>query len=241
LFDAEEMNGLVAAFEEDDAIAKRPWAVADGLGGHTEIALWNAPDEDVFGAVARSNRLVSIARALLGDEVYHYHSKINSKRPQSGGTWVWHQDYGYWYDNACLHPDMLTVAVPLSPMNRANGCLQVIPGSNRMGRIGHGRVGQQTGADRDRVEAILDRVDAVAFEAEPGDVMFFHCNTLHTSEPNRSDEVRNLLLVAYNTRHNDPYRPGHHPGYTPLEVLPDEEIKSRGHLRDGEARVFSVR
>lgn len=238
LLDAEEMGYLARAYEEDEAIHRRARHLLDGQGGQTEIALWNEPGEDVFGALARCERMVQAAEDLLGDEVYHYHSKLNVKRPGEGGTWVWHQDYGYWYANGCLYPDMLTVAVPLTPLSRENGCLQVVATSNRMGRIEHLSVGQQTGADQDRVAQIVARHPPTPFEAEPGDVMFFHCNTLHTSAPNRSAAPRNLLLVAYNTRHNDPYRAHHHPGYTPLHRLPDSAVKERGERHDGEARVF---
>lgn len=133
---------------------------------------------------------------------------------------------------------MLTAAVPLTPMNSANGCLQVIPGSNRMGRLDHLRIAQQTGADPARVDAILERNAPVAFAAEPGDVMFFHCNTLHTSDPNRSQVSRNLLLIAYNARHNDPVREHEHPRYSPIRRLPDSAVKERGELRDGETRRF---
>lgn len=238
LFDPEEMRFLRRAYEEDEAIQKRSRLLADGHGGRTEIALWNHPGEDVFGAVARCARMVDTAEDLLGDEVYHYHSKINTKRPGGGGVWVWHQDYGYWYSNGCLYPDMATAAIPLTRMSRSNGCLQVIPTSNRMGRIDHMNIGEQTGADPKRVDQIVARRAPVPFEAEPGDVMFFHCNTLHTSEANRSREPRNLLLVAYNTRHNDPYRVHGHPGYTPIDRLPDSAVKERGERHDGETRVF---
>ena len=238
LFDAEEMAYLERAYEEDEAIHRRAFGRADGRGGQTEIALWNEPGEDVFGAVARCSRMVDAAAELLGDEVYHYHSKINVKRPGTGGTWIWHQDYGYWYHNGCLYPDMATVAIPLTPMNAANGCLQVLAGSHLLGRIEHRRIGEQSGADPERMEAILSHFERVSFEAEPGDAMFFHCNTLHTSEPNDSDTPRNLLLVAYNTRHNNPYREHHHPRYTPIEKLSDHAIKERGLWHDGDARVF---
>ena len=30
-----------------------------------------------------------------------------------GSVWQWHQDYGYWYQNGCLWPDLLSVAVAL--------------------------------------------------------------------------------------------------------------------------------
>ena len=36
--------------------------------------------------------------------MYHYHSKLMLKEPEVGGAWVWHQDYGYWYQNGCLYP-----------------------------------------------------------------------------------------------------------------------------------------
>ncbi len=237
-FDAEEVQYLERAYEDDSAIQRRTVRLADGEGGQTEIALWNEPGEDVFGAVARCARMVDAAEQLLGDEVYHYHSKINVKQPGGGGVWLWHQDYGYWYGNGCLYPDMLTVAIPLTPMNSANGCLQVVPTTNRMGRIEHLRIGEQTGADPERVKEILARVEPQAFEASPGDVLFFHCNTLHGSAPNLSDVPRHLLLVAYNSRHNEPYRAHHHPGYHPIDRLPDSAIKERRNLRDGESRTF---
>ena len=170
--------------------------------------------------------------------MYHYHSKITMKRPGAGGTWVWHQDYGYWYPNGCLRPDMLTVAIPLTPNTPENGCLNVLAESHLMGRIDHVHVGKQTGADPARVAAAEAALTRVAFEAQPGDVMFFHSNTLHTSAPNQSDVDRHLLLVAFNTRANDPYLEHHHPRYTPLDVLPDREIVARADRHDGEARVF---
>lgn len=238
LFRADEMEALLSAFHLDEAIRRRAYGVDDGQGGATEIALWNEPGEDSFGAIARGERLVRASEALLGGEVYHYHSKITMKRPGAGGTWVWHQDYGYWYSNGCLRPDMLTVAIPLTANTAANGCLNVLRGSHLLGRIDHGFVGQQTGADPLRVAEVEKRHERVAFVAEPGDVMFFHSNTLHTSAPNRSDTDRHLLLVAYNTKANDPYLVHHHPRYTPISVLADSELLARSDAHDGESRVF---
>jgi len=39
-------------------------------------------------------------------------------------------------------------------MDAENGALQVLRGSHRMGRIEHGKVGQQAGADIDRVKEV---------------------------------------------------------------------------------------
>jgi ectoine hydroxylase-related dioxygenase (phytanoyl-CoA dioxygenase family) len=107
---------------------------------------------------------------------------------------------------------------------RANGCLQVIPTSQRLGRIDHGKVGGQTGADAERVAAVLERLPMVHVEMEPGDGLFFHGNLLHRSDQNTSPDPRWALICCYNTRRNDPYKPSRHPGYTPLQLLDDEQV-----------------
>lgn len=223
----------------DPAIQGSRLAVADSAGGSTELALWNHPGDDVFGMIARCERVAGGAERLLGGEAYHYHSKLTMKRPGGGGRWEWHQDYGYWYQNGCLWPDMLSVAVALEPATRENGCMQVLRGSHKLGRIEHGRVAGQTGADPERVDKALERLELVHCEMAPGDALFFHANTLHCSAANNSDRSRNLLLCCYNKATNDPYKPHHHPGYTKLARVPDEAVLAAGdHVADAAGRWF---
>lgn len=161
--------------------------------------------------------------------MYHYHSKLTAKDPYEGGAWEWHQDYGYWYNNGCLFPDMASAMIALDHSTRANGCLQVLRGSHRLGRIDHGLLeGQQVGADLNRVEEAKKRLELVYAEMTPGDVLFFHCNTLHRSDQNRSPDRRWTLLCCYNAKRNDPYRDHHHPRYTPLAKVPDDAILQAG-------------
>jgi len=155
-------------------------------------------------------------------------SKLSAKQPKTGGAWEWHQDYGYWYSNGCLWPDMASVYIAIDEATRANGCMQVLRGSHLLGRIEHGRFGEQTGADPERVSAALERLELVYCEMAPGTGLYFHSNTLHCSEPNNSDQPRWGLLCCYNTRHNDPYKDSHHPRYYPLDKVPHSAIKSMG-------------
>ena len=204
----------------DPSIAAHVLALNDTEGGSTDLALWNHPSEDVFGAIARCERVAGGAERLLGGGVYHYHSKLTMKRPGAGGRWEWHQDYGYWYQNGCLYPDMLSVAIALDPATRENGCMQVLRGSHKLGRIEHGRVAGQTGADMERVEEAMKALELVYCEMAPGDALFFHSNTLHCSAANLSSTRRNLLICCYNKATNNPYKKHHHPFYTPLPKLP---------------------
>ena len=45
--------------------------------------------------VGRCEKVAGTMGTLLRGEVYHYHTKLMMKEPHTGGSFVWHQDYGY--------------------------------------------------------------------------------------------------------------------------------------------------
>jgi ectoine hydroxylase-related dioxygenase (phytanoyl-CoA dioxygenase family) len=236
--DEEETRLLQETCRADSILQERAMGVKDAAGRKTNLTLWNHPGNDIYGMIACCHRIVDAVEQLLGDEVYHYHSKLSAKQPRVGGAWEWHQDYGYWYKNGCLFPDMLSVFIAVDPCTRENGCMQVLRGSHKMGRIEHGFAGEQTGADLERVEQAKQRMELVYCEMAPGTALFFHSNLLHTSEANLSDKPRWGLICCYNTKHNDPYKPHHHPGYTPLTKVPDSAIKAIGAKSSEEGQKF---
>jgi ectoine hydroxylase-related dioxygenase (phytanoyl-CoA dioxygenase family) len=219
---------LQQAARADERLQQSGMDVKDSQGRRTNLSLWNHPGDDIYGALARCERVVNSVEQLLGDEVYHYHSKLSAKEPKVGGAWEWHQDYGYWYFNGCLYPDMLSVFFAIDPCTRENGCLQVLRGSHRLGRVEHGRFGEQVGADPERVAVAKKRHELVYCLMNPGDALFFHGNLLHASDPNLSEHPRWGLITCYNTRHNDPFKESHHPSYTPLVKLPDNAVETIG-------------
>jgi ectoine hydroxylase len=228
-FDAEETALLRQAMETDPTVKANFYNRGDAEGAVTRMVTWNQPGDGVYGLAARSARMVDTMEDLLGGEVYHYHSKLTAKEPFEGGAWEWHQDYGYWYHNGCLFPLMASAMIALDRSDRNNGCLQVLRGSHLMGRLDHGLLdGQQVGADLKRVEEAKKALDLVHAEMDPGDALFFHCNTLHRSDQNRSANRRWTMICCYNAARNDPYRDHHHPRYTPLEKVPDSAIKAAG-------------
>jgi ectoine hydroxylase-related dioxygenase (phytanoyl-CoA dioxygenase family) len=200
----EEVAALHDAARSDTVIAENSYELLDASGNTTRLALWYTPGDDVYGMLSRSNRMMDAVEALLDGPAGHYHSKVMQKAPRTGGAWEWHQDYGYWYRNGFLFPDMLSVMIALTPSVQSNGCLQVLPGSHRMGRINHGKIGEQVGADQARVEAYQALRDVVYCEMQPGDALFFHSNLLHASGQNTSDQPRWSIISAYNLLTNRP-------------------------------------
>lgn len=225
LFDADEMQALLNFARRDPALAASAYDRLDSQGARTRLALWNEADDGLYSLFSRSGRIVDRMEQLLGDEVYHWHTKMMLKEPRVGGAWEWHQDYGYWYHNGCLSPDLASALIAVDRSTRENGCLQVLPGSQRLGRIDHAQTGEQKGADLERVEAALARFPLAYMEMAPGDTLFFHSNLLHRSDQNRSPNPRWSLIACYNTRTNDPYKESRHPRYSPLERVADSAIR----------------
>lgn len=124
---------------------------------------------------------------------------------------------------------MASVRVALDRATRDNGCLQVLRGSHRVGRVDHGVLpGEQVGADPRRVEELKKRLELVHCEMAPGDALFFHANVLHRSDQNRSPDRRWTVLFCFNADHNDAYLDHHHPRYTPRVKVADDAIKAAG-------------
>ena len=165
----------------------------DGLG--TRLVNRSRLIDDVFSACVRSRRIVDPLEQLLGDEVCHYYHLTMLKNANTGG-WQWHQDYGYHYKEF-FYPDLVSVMVALDPATRDNGCLRVVRGSHRVGRLEHWDSGSQLIADPERVETALREMEEVHCEMTPGSVLYFHGNVLHASHPNLSSQPRWAFIFAY--------------------------------------------
>lgn len=213
----------------DAAVSKNAINVNDSTGKRSKLSLWYKPGNDIYGLLTRSESLVTAVDKILDGEaaICHFHSKLMQKEPKVGGAWEWHQDYGYWYKNEFLLPDqMMSVMVAITEANKENGCLQVIKGSHKMGRIEHGFSGEQVGASQHYVDLSLQTMELVYVELEAGDVLFFHSNLLHRSEANLSDRPRWSMISCYNRASNIGYNDSasSSSSITPIEVVPDEAL-----------------
>lgn len=223
----EEMHRLQEVAFSDGAMRKHAFDLNDQTGKKTKLTLWYAPGNDMYGLLTKSKRIVEGADLLMeGDSsVCHFHSKLMQKEPKVGGAWEWHQDYGYWYKNEFLFPDqMISVMIAITDANKENGCLQVIKGTHKMGRIEHGFAGEQVGASQHYVDLALKTKELVYVELEAGDALFFHPNLLHRSEANLSDKPRWSLISVYNRSENVPYNEPSKSSTVPLIAVPDEAL-----------------
>jgi ectoine hydroxylase-related dioxygenase (phytanoyl-CoA dioxygenase family) len=227
VFERAEMAVLKEIVDGNAAMASHAAKPEVHVGGASRqsfntLFVWNdTGGRDAFSKVTRSWRIVDRLQAYFRDEVYVYHNKVALKFPGVVG-FSYHQDYAYWYQMGNLFPDMASAFVAIDPATMANGCLKVIAGSHRLGRLDHVQRGgiADSGVDPERLAQIQKVMPAYAIELGVGDMIIFHCNTLHGSDDNLSGESRIALLGCYNTKHNSPYKSVFgHPAYQSHERI----------------------
>lgn len=211
--DSPEVQLVKEALEQDATLVENEIVLNDDNEGSTRLALWSDPGDGTLGMFTRSFRVMGTMERLLGGRVTHYHSKKLLKHPKQGGVWNWHQDYGYWYKDYFLTPDMATCYLAVDPQNEElnNGALQLLIGSHRMGRVDHWSKGDQQGADLERVELAKQRFENYTVDLEAGDAVFFSALTLHSSPGNLSETRRlafaSCFSLADNVQYKDAYIP----------------------------------
>lgn len=180
--------------------------IRDGADKTYKVAIWTNLDESLLGRLPRMPRIVDAVEMLLGTSCYHWHSKLLRKQPGDGAVGI-HQDYATWYEDGCLFPYLLTCSIAIDRNDRDNGCVYFVPGSHKMSRIHRVRLGDTIdthGPDPARVQLAVDRFGIVYGELDPGDALFFHCNTLHGSETNGSERARTVIHCSFNAESNRP-------------------------------------
>lgn len=105
--------------------------------GAIASAMWNANlTLPTFFDLMRTPRLLDIAETLCGPEliassVYRLRPKVPGHRQSPV---PWHQDSGY-FEPTCDKALVLTVWLPLVNATQENGCMWVLPGGHKPGKV----------------------------------------------------------------------------------------------------------
>jgi non-heme Fe2+,alpha-ketoglutarate-dependent halogenase len=148
--------------------------------------------------LATHDSVVDAAASILGENILIDGTLILCKYPHDSSYVSWHQDsvYSHWH----LSPTV-SAWIALSPSTPENGCMRVIAASHEQGQLAHE-------ADPDRnnllrrgecVGAAVDESAAIDLQLRAGEMSLHHCNIIHGSNPNRSDEKRIGFIVRFVT------------------------------------------
>jgi len=144
---------------------------------------------------AMDARFIEPMKDVVGaDSIELFTEKLNVKRGKTGGPIVLHQDYPYW-DESDGAGEIATAIVFMDDASRANGCLEVLPGSHTRGEWPRKQV-DGFGAMEMELEG-FDESQLVAVEVPAGSVVMFGSLLVHRSLPNLSEQDRRALLYSY--------------------------------------------
>ena len=142
-------------------------------------------------------RILDAIEAVIGPNILVHATTIFGKQPGDGKFVSWHQD-GYYM--RLSHPAFVSAWVALTDSAIDNGCLRVIPGSHRAGRIAHGETARSTDnmlASGMEVTNAVDERDAVDVELAPGEASLHHVDLVHGSRANTSGRPRIGVAIRY--------------------------------------------
>jgi ectoine hydroxylase len=214
LFDPVEVGTLQAAFERDATIPGEH-RISEPDGTEVRAVYASHTRQAEYRALTCSARLLRSAQQLIGEDVYLYQLKINSKAAFGGDSWAWHQDYVAWKlaDNI-PGPELVNVVVFLDDVSEFNGPIIFVPGSHADGLARKDRNVQHRSAqhlDPDDIALshadmaeLVGRHGQVSPKGEAGTVVFFHPEIVHGSAANMSPFQRRLAIVTYNQVNNAP-------------------------------------
>ncbi len=156
------------------------------------VRVWTESKLDPFLRERMADpHVVSILKALIGPSVEFLSVKAAFKSAATDFASPWHHDWAYWNGS-----HKISIWIALDPADRTNGCLKMIPGSHRRTMdcsfteegIGFGwRVNE---------EALKD-LPVETLEVDPGDAVFFHDLTVHSSHPNTAKKDRWSFISTY--------------------------------------------
>lgn len=142
--------------------------------------------------------VLDAVEGILGPEILVDGNLVFYKPPRDASYASWHQDsvYSGWH----LTPSV-SAWIALTPSERANGCMRVIPGSHKQGLLEHDNVQDPNLLNKrgERLRMDVDESQAVDVILRPGEMSLHHTNIVHGSNPNTSDGPRIGFIVRFVT------------------------------------------
>ena len=163
--------------------------------------------DPLFLAYMQQPLFHSICAHIYGPDtpIRCFRAMFMNKPAHQGKFLPWHQDRWKSLDRDPL----ITIYLSLDPATKANGCIQLIPGSHQMGVVNpthpSGFLTEQQAAE------YCAQDKRMFLETDPGEVTLLHNWTLHGSDVNQTDIPRRAFSICYmhgrtnDQHHSDKY------------------------------------
>jgi ectoine hydroxylase-related dioxygenase (phytanoyl-CoA dioxygenase family) len=150
---------------------------------------------DLFDLVCNP-AILDHVEEILGPDILCWSASFFSKPPEDPSFVSWHQDLTYW---GLAPADIVTAWVAITPSNRENGCMRVVPGSHQPGQLSHSDtfVNDNLLSRGQALDVPVQEDEAVDLVLQPGEMSLHHVLIVHGSEANLSLRPRHGFAIRY--------------------------------------------
>ena len=143
----------------------------------------------------RHPAILDAVESVLGPDLLCWGAQFFAKNAHDPSFVSWHQDGTYW---GLSSPDVVTAWVAFTPSQTYNGCMRVIPGTQRAPVPHADTFAEKNLLSRGQEIAVeVDLSQAVDVTLQPGQMSLHHVLIFHGSEPNLSDTRRVGFAIRY--------------------------------------------
>jgi len=150
--------------------------------------------------IVHAPEILDAVEDLIGPDIRLFHLTVWPKDAGSGAYVSWHQDATYFALEPACH---VTAWVALTDAPVEAGCMEVVPGSHRLGQMRHADM-QDTENLLSRGQTLVadvDRSKTAFMPVKAGQFSLHHTHLVHNSRPNRSNDRRIGLGISYVPTH----------------------------------------
>jgi non-haem Fe2+, alpha-ketoglutarate-dependent halogenase len=150
--------------------------------------------------IVHAPEVLDAVEDLIGPDIRLFHLSVWPKDPGTGTYVSWHQDATYFALDPICH---VTAWVALTDAPAEAGCMEVVPGSHKLGQLRH--------ADMQQPDNLLSRGQTLTGDfgqsktaympVKAGQFSLHHTHLVHNSRPNRSTDRRIGLGISYIPTH----------------------------------------
>ncbi|RDI69449.1 ectoine hydroxylase [Nocardia pseudobrasiliensis] len=170
--------------------------------------------------LVRDERVVGLARQVLGSDVYIHQSRVNYMPGFEGAGFYWHSDFETWHaEDGMPAPRAVSLSIALTDNYPFNGSLMVMPGSHRTFVPCQGETPadhyreslkeQQIGVpSHAHITELANGHGIAQFTGARGSALLFDSNIMHGSANNITPFPRSNIFMVFNSVENvlgEPY------------------------------------
>ncbi len=161
--------------------------------------------EEIFRTWMTNKDIRPILEQILEEKAVltlAHHNSIMTKMPKDSSRTTWHQDRRYWHFE---NDNLVSVWLALDEEYLENGLLEFIPGSHKIDFTKE-QFDDKTNFLDDNAKNIELIHKAAHTNLEKGDVVLFHCRTLHAANKNITDKAKISFVYTVRGVSNKPLK-----------------------------------